>query len=199
MDNVVHIPRPAAPLEPPRRRAIRRTSAVLASALAWAFGLTLSLTAALMGAALFYDGPMLSFGPGGLWIGRGPDPALGRVALASFSFEQRLAGVLAIGLLTAPVLIILHHARALFRLYARGAVFTPGNARLIKGMAAGLAAWSCAPFAANRTMLLVGITNDPVWFHFDEVLALVFGALAYVVAEVMEFGHEIESDRDGFI
>jgi hypothetical protein len=97
------------------------------------------------------------------------------------------------------VLAILHCARRLFQLYAKGVVFAQTNERLIKCMAAGLAAYAFAPFVANRTILLAGLTNDPVWFHADEVLALVFAVLAYVVADVMEFGREIESDRDGFI
>ncbi|TLG71564.1 DUF2975 domain-containing protein [Methylocystis sp. B8] len=199
MTNVVQIPQPMTPLEPARRQAIRRRSAQLAAALTWTFFIALCATALLTTAVLFYDGPMLSFGPGGLWIGHGPDPALGRVSLSTFTFAQRLAGALAIAFLTAPVLAVVHYARRLFQLYAEGVVFTPANARLIKSMAVGLAAYAFAPFAANRTILLAGLTNDPVWFHADEVLALVFGALAYVVADVMEFGHEIERDRDGFI
>lgn len=199
MTNVVPIPQPAAPIEPARRQAIRRRSALLAAGLAWMLAAALGATALLICAALFYEGPLLSFGPGGLWIGHGPDPSLGRVSLATFTFLQRLAGALAIVILTAPVLAILHYARRLFQLYAKGVVFAPANARLIKCMAAGLAAYAFAPFAANRTIFLAGLTNDPVWFHADEVLALVFAALAYVVADVMEFGHEIESDRDGFV
>ena len=199
MTNVVHIPPPATPLEPRRRQAIRRRSAILATVMLWSLALTLGATALLIAAALFYRGEMLSFGPGGLWIGHGPDQALGRISLATLTFPQRLAGVFAIAFLTAPVLAILHFARRLFQLYAQGVVFTPANARLIKCMAACLAAYAFAPFCANRAILLAGLTSDPIWFHADEVLALVFAALAYVVADVMEFGHEIESDRDGFI
>jgi hypothetical protein len=199
MTNILPLPRQTAVPEPPRRQAIRRRSAFLAAALAWTFAATLCATALLTAIALFYRGDLVSFGPGGLWIGYGPDAALGRVSLTTFTATQRSAGVLAVALLAAPVLIVLHFARRLFRLYAEGVVFTPANAQLIKWMAAGLAAYACAPFAANRTILLAGLTNDPVWFHADEVLALVFGALAYVVADVMEFGHEIERDRDGFI
>lgn len=199
MTNVIHIPQPAAPLEPARRQAIRRRSARLAAALTWMLAIALCATALLMGAALFYEGLLLSFGPGGLWIGYGPEPSLGRVSLSTFTFAQRLAGALAIAFLAAPMLAILQYARRLFQLYAKGVVFAAANARLIKSMAAGLAAYAFAPFAANRTIFLAGLTSDPVWFHADEVLALVFAALAYVVADVMEFGHEIESDRDGFI
>ncbi len=199
MANVVHISEPAAPLEPARRQAIRRRSTRLAAALTWTLAVALCATILLMTAALIYDGPMLSFGPGGLWIGYGADPALGRVSLSTFTSAQRLAGALAIAVLTAPVLAILFYARRLFRLYAQGVVFAPANARLIKSLAACLGAYAFAPFAANRAILFAGLTNDPVWFHADEVLALIFGALAYVVADVMEFGHEIESDRDGFI
>lgn len=102
MTNVVHIPQPASPLEPARRRAIRHRSARLAAALTWTLALALCAIALLMGAALFYDGPMLSFGPGGLWVGYGANPSLGRVSLSTFTFAQRLAGALAIVFLAAP-------------------------------------------------------------------------------------------------
>lgn len=199
MTNIRQMPLQAAPLEPPRRRAIRRRSAFLAASLAWTFSAALCATALLIGTALFYQGEFVSFGPGGLWFGYGPDAALGRVSLAAFTATQRCAGALAIAFLTTPVLIVLHFARRLFQLYAEGVVFTSANARLIKFMAGGLCAYAFAPLAANRTIHLAGITSDPVWLHADEVLALVFGALAYVVADVMEFGHEIERDRDGFV
>jgi hypothetical protein len=201
MDNVALFPSPRAEpeAEQPKRRAIRRRSAVLASALTIVLMLTVAFTLLLAGAALFYDGPWLSFGPGGLWIGRGPDPAAGRAALSVFSFGQRLSGAFAILLLTAPIMFILHHACALFRLYAAGSVFAPANARRIKLMGVGLILYSVAPFLANRVILIAGVTNDPVWFHLDEVMSLLFGALAFVIANVMEFGHEIEQERDGFI
>jgi hypothetical protein len=201
MENVVpfQLPEAACEAEPPKRHAIRRPSGFLASALTFALSMTAAFSMLLAAAILFYDGPLLSFGPGGLWVGHAPDPAVGRVALFVFSFWQRLAGAFAVLLLTAPIIFIFHHARALFRLYAAGTVFAPACARRIKLMGVGLIFYSVVPFVANRAILIAGVTNDPVWFHLDEVTSLLFGALAFVIANVMEFGHEIEQERDGFI
>lgn len=199
MTKVLQLPRQTAHAEPPRRKMIKRHSALLATALAWTFSITLCAAALLMATALFYQGDAVSFGPGGLWIGYGPDATLGRVSLTTLSITQRFAGVFAIAILATPVMIVLHCMRRLFDLYADGVVFTPANARFIKFMAAGLVSYAFAPFAAHHAIAFAGLTNDPIWFHADEVLALVFGALAYVVADVMEFGHEIERDRDGFV
>lgn len=201
MENVIPFQTPAAPRQEdqPKRLAIRRRSAILAKALTIALALTFACAFLLAAAVLVYDGPLLSFGPGGLWIGLGPDPTAGRVALSVFSLGQRLAGALAILLLIAPIMFILYHARTLFRLYGEGTVFTAANARRIKLMGAGLIFYSAAPFAAHHVILLAGVTNDPIWFHLDEAMSLIFGALAFVIANVMEFGCEIEQERDGFI
>lgn len=98
-----------------------------------------------------------------------------------------------------PAIFILFHLRRLFRLYAEGAVLTPANARHLKSIGLGLILYAFAPFVANRLIMFVGVTNDPVWFHLDEVMAFLLGALLFVIADVMEFGREIELDRDGFI
>ncbi|WP_244441405.1 DUF2975 domain-containing protein [Methylosinus trichosporium] len=121
------------------------------------------------------------------------------MALSAFAPSQRLAGAVAICLLTTPIMFILHEARGLFRLYADGIVFAFENARRIKFMGVGLILYSAAPFVANRVIILAGVTSDPIWFHLDEVMSLIFGTLAFVIADVMEFGREIEQERDGFV
>jgi hypothetical protein len=192
-------PQPASADDQPKRRAIRRRSSVLASILTIVLALLGAFASLLAAAVLVYDGPSLSFGPGGLWIGSGPDVVAGRVALSTFTFAQRFVGALMVILLTVSIMFILFNARALFRLYAEGIVFAPANARRIKLMGAGLIFYSMTPFAASRVSLLVGVTNDLGWFHLHDAMALIFGVLAFVIANVMEFGHEIEQERDGFI
>lgn len=201
MDNVTLFPsrQTAVMQDQAKRLVIRRRSGLLAAGLTLALVATAALTLILAAAALLYDGPLLSFGPGGLWIGREPDPAAGRTALSVFTPSQRLMGAVAICILTAPIMFILHQARELFRLYASGIVFAFANARRIKFMGVGFILYSVAPFVANRVIILAGVTNDPAWFHLDEVMSLIFGVLAFVIADVMEFGHEIEQERDGFI
>lgn len=185
--------------EQPGRVAIRRRSRISATALTIALALTIACALSLVGGVLFYDGPLLSFGPGGLWIGLTPDPTGGRVSLTVFSLGQRLAGALAVVVLAAPVAFIPFHARVLFRLYGQGTVFAPANARRLKLIGAGLISYSVAPFVAHHVIILAGVTNDPRWFHFDEAIALIFGVVVFVIANVMEFGCEIEQERDGFI
>jgi K+-transporting ATPase A subunit len=124
---------------------------------------------------------------------------MGLMPLTSFTAIQRCAGAFAIGLLAMPILFILFHLRALFLLYAEGIVFAPANARRLRFAGLGLALYALAPFVANRTILLAGVTADPAWLHIDEALALLLGALLFVAAQVAAFGREIEQERDGFV
>jgi succinate dehydrogenase/fumarate reductase cytochrome b subunit len=119
--------------------------------------------------------------------------------LTAFSPVQRICGALAIGFLAMPMIFILFHLRALFRLYAEGIVFAPANARRLRLAGLGLILYAFAPFVANRMILIAGVTNDPAWLHFDEALALLLGALFFVAARVAAFGREIEQERDTFV
>ncbi|MBI1868243.1 MAG: DUF2975 domain-containing protein [Methylocystis sp.] len=201
MNNIVSI-EPAgvgADDENPTRRTIRRRSRVVAFLFTAALTLAIAFAFLLVGAVLFYDGPLLAFGPGGVWIGQAPDAGAGLLPLTAFSFFQRLTGAFALTLLTAPAIFIFFHLRGLFRLYSNGVVFAVANARHIKFTGIGLVAYAFGPFLANRSIWLAGVTTDPIWFHVDEVQALVIGTLLFVIANVMEFGRAIEQERDGFI
>ncbi len=202
MNNVVNFepPPPAEIVEPsPSKRAIRRWSRAFSRLFALAL-LLFAGFALLLGWAVFaYDGPFLSFGPGGIWIGRAPDTAMGLMPLTAFSPVQRICGALAVGFLAMPIIFILLHLRALFRLYAEGIVFAPANARRLRLAGLGLILYAFAPFVADRMILIAGVTNDPAWLHFDEALALLLGALFFVGAHVAAFGREIEQERDTFV
>ncbi len=178
---------------------MRRHSRLLAAGFTAMLALLMIFALLLAAGVLFYDGPLLSFGPGGLCIGAGPDAHAGRVALTSFSLGQRLAGALLVMLLTGSVGFILHQARALLRLYGAGVVFAAANVRRIKLIGFGLILNSIVPCLAHHLGLLAGISNDPGWFHPRDAVTLMFGGLAFAVAQVMEFGHAIERERDGFI
>lgn len=199
--NVISMPLPTAPTveEPPKRQKIRKRSRVLARVFQIAFGGSIVFALLLAGAVAFYDGPFLSFGPGGIWFGQAPESAPGLVALTGFSLTQRLAGAAAVLTLASPAALILHSLWRLFRLYATGILFDPVNALHIKSVAVGLMAYAFAPFAANRLIVLFGITNDPVWFHVDQIVSFLLGCLLFVIAEIITFGGEIELDRDGFV
>ncbi len=201
MSNVVDIQALAITPESagPTQRAIRRRSgifvALFTTALTLAIGFTLFLSVTL----LAYDGPLLAFGPGGVRIWPTAEEVARLAPLSAFSFSQRLMGAFAATLLMSPAIFIFFHLRSLFHLYARGIVFAQANARHIKFIGVGLIAYAIAPFLANRFLWLAGVTLDPLWFHVDEIQAFVIGALLFVMADVMQFGHEIEQERDGFV
>jgi hypothetical protein len=188
-----------APIESPLRRRLRRNSEILAALFSALLAAAIVFAVALVMIALFYQGELVSFGPGGLWFGKAPDASAGRVALSAFSAPQRLAGALALTLLVAPAAYIFLRLRALFRLYAEGVVFSPGNAHCLRHVGLGLVAYALAPFCANRIALLSGVGNDPSWFHLYEIQAAILGALVFVIADVMRCAHEIEAERDGFV
>jgi hypothetical protein len=196
--HVLHPPE-SAPPEPPLLTRIKRNGRLFAAFFAALLALALVFAVALAGVVLFYDGDQISFGPGGVWFGRGPDAAAGRVALSTFSGLQRTAGAVAGALLVAPTAYILFQLRALFRLYAQGVVFALENALRLKRLGLGLLGYALAPFCANRIAWLVGVSNDPTWFHLYEIQAAVIGGLLFVIADVMQHAHEIEKEKEGFI
>jgi hypothetical protein len=187
------------PAEPPRRASIRRRSRFFATLFSVALVLAVLFAVALVLAVALYNGPLLAYGPGGVRFAPPPEEAAHLTPLSSFSFAQRLTGAAALSVLIAPVIFVFAHLRGLFRLYADGVVFAQTNARHIKAIGVGLIAYAFAPFFAHHLIRLVGVTSDPVWFHLDEVQALVAGALLFIIAEVVRFGGEIEYERDGFI
>lgn len=201
MSNIVNLPSGEAisEIDNPIRRTIRRRSRAFAGLFTLALALAIAFAALLATAALVYDGPLLAFGPGGIHVAPSPAEAARLLPLSAFSFAQRLIGAFALTLLTGPPIFIFAHLRRLFQLYATGSVFAPANARRIKAVGLGLIAYSAAPFLANRAITAAGVTLDPVWFHVDEVEALIVGALLFVIADVMRFGREIEQERDGFV
>jgi hypothetical protein len=109
-----------------------------------------------------------------------------------------LAGLadLAIGL--TPLFLIFWHLRGLFRLYAAGTVFAQKNAVHLKHVGLWLVAYPFAQFISNLVFRLAGGT-DHNWLHAEEIDALVLGLIVLAIAQVMEFGREIEQEKDSFI
>jgi hypothetical protein len=199
LSNVVNFNSPDEDLVSPRRSAIQRWSRPLVPLFQIGLGLTCLFGLILAAAVLAYDGPLLSFGPGGLLVGHAPDPGLGIASLGSFTFAQRLTGAGGVLLLVAPAAFILLQLCRLFRLYAGGIVFAPGNVGCLRRASVGFVLYAIAPALAHALIEAAGIGNDPVWFHFDSLGALLIGAALLVIAAAMQFGQEIEQDRDGFV
>jgi len=183
----------------PTRRLIQRRSRAFCGCLTLALSVVVAFTILLVPAVLFYDGGLLAFGPGGIHFGPSREAIRDLLPLTRFTIAQRAIGAFAVLVLIGPVIVALAHLRALFRLYADGIVFAPANALHIKAVGLTLIVYSIAPLCANRAIWLAGVTVDPVWFHIDEIESLAVGSILFIIAKVMQFGREIEQERDGFV
>jgi hypothetical protein len=202
LSNVLTLDPVAAESEAPIHRRLRP----LSRALAWLFTMllvlfTLYLLAGIV-VALFFsahvqmnaEGATVSFSLHGVL----PPPIPGTVRLSDQSLITRLSGVVDLVIAMAPVIFIFWHLRELFRLYAAGTVFARENAQHLKHIGIWLIAYPFAKFAANMLFQLAGGV-DHHWFYMIEVYALVLGIIVVAIAQVMEFGHEIEQEKDSFI
>ena len=119
------------------------------------------------------------------------------VLLESLTFGQRsvLALMAALGAVSAGVAIF--HLRQLFALYSQGAIFTENNIRHIKRFGLWLAVAGIVVNGAGHVFFAVtgrhphGIANA--------VMAVIYGGMTYVVAQVMELGRQADEERKGFI
>jgi len=127
-----------------------------------------------------------------------PPPLAGTVLYSTQPVSTRLAGLIDIMIATAPILVMFWELRGLFRLYARGVVFARENAQHLKRVGLCLVIYPFAKFAANMIFQAAGGT-DRAWFHMDLVWALVLGLIVFAIAQVMEFGREIEQEKDSFV
>jgi ABC-type xylose transport system permease subunit len=137
----------------------------------------------------------------GLWFGpHGALPPLrpGMMRMSDQPLGTHVTGAVdwAIGL--APVFFVLWHLRKLFRLYAEGVVFAPSNATHLKHIGLWLIVYPFAKFVANMVFQLGGGT-DHTWIHASELQALLLGLIVTAIAQVMEFGRDIEQEKDSFI
>lgn len=196
-------PLSASPVEQPARHLrLRKRSRILAAVFNGLFWfVTLGFVAMLL-MDLFYRGHSVAFGPEGGWINiPGPIDPLppGYTFMADFTLSYRLAGLFALIAQYGPAVMVMHHLRGLFRLYAQGIVFAEGNARAFKRMGQWLIAYAVTPFLSVNLLILLDLAVDRAWFHNAELYALGLGAILFVIAEVMEAGREIEQERDEFV
>jgi hypothetical protein len=122
----------------------------------------------------------------------------GMVLYSSQSAFTHVAGLIDIAIATAPILLMFWELRGLFRLYARGIVFARENAAHLKRIGLCLVAYPFAKFASNMVFQFAG-GRDTAWFRMELVYALVLGLIVLAIAQVMEFGREIELDRSEIV
>jgi hypothetical protein len=146
-----------------------------------------------------FTGQHLGIGPTGMLInGHGPLDAP-YVPVSSLPLVQRLAHI-PVGVINfAPPLVIFWNLRRLFGLYAKGVVFAPENAGCIRWIGAALVANAVAPFVGVQVLSALHLVIDHAWMHAYSLQELILGGVVYVIALVMQVGHEIEEERSQFV
>jgi hypothetical protein len=149
-----------------------------------------------------------------LEIGRLDSPPATLVCVAGLTQLQRLAHAGLILLDCACSTLMLLNLRGLFALYSRGVVFALENTRCFKGfglwlvVAAVITNLSGRIFAAvihaplegiSNVVMGAGAANAVLSGVANAALAVVYGAMIYVIAHVMELGREAELERREFI
>lgn len=185
---------PPVPQPPSGRERVCRAFALALSA---AFILTVLFAVSLALAVMFYDGPKLRFGVGGLSLFSSDSP--GSVTMNAFSASQRTIGAALVLLLCAPVVFILRQARLLASAFVKGRMFSDDCAQGLRRIAWGFVAYALAPPLAHEVAVLVGVTGDPVWLRFEFFGALLLAALIALLAQATSRAGAIEQDRDGFV
>ena len=197
MASIVDISPPAS-AAPPSVRKIR----VASRGLEWLFtGLLAAFTALTVvgfGLLFFYHGTMIAFGPRGGVISTGTVPA-DYLPLRDWRFGERLAYAPVWIARSAPTIGLFWCLRALFRLYGDAEVFTERTARLIRWMGIWLIVDAVAPLACHLVLSATGYEIDKAWAHMTSLQEAVLGSVVFVIALVMQAGHEIEEDREGFV
>ena len=197
MTSVVDIapPRPAAMPSFRRLRAASRGFEVLFAVL---FAVFVALAIFSLWVLFFYQGEMIAIGPRGGLLTTDQLPA-DFVPFHTWRLDQRLVYAADVLVRAAPSLVLFWSLRSLFSLYGQGEVFGARNARLIQLMGVCLIADAAAPFLCHLALSATGYEIDKMWAHMAAVQELILGAVVFVIALVMQAGHEIEEDREGFV
>ncbi len=94
-------------------------------------------------------------------------------------------------------ILALLQLRSLFALYSRGIVLSTGNVARIKKFGLWVAVTAIVVNAAGR--LFVRVLNTPVQGVANAALAVIIGAMIYVIGYVMEVAREAELERQEFV
>ena len=121
------------------------------------------------------------------------------IPFRDWRIDQKLAYVPVVMVRTAPLVLLFGAVRRLFQLYGRGEVFTERTARLIQAIGVALFAHAAAPFLCHLALSATGYEIDRMWAHMVSLDEAMLGAVVFVIALVMQAGHEIEQDREGFV
>ncbi len=191
MASVVDIA-PSRPALSPSFRQIQGASRVLEWVFTTHFVVFLMLAVCSSWVLLFYQGGVITIGP--ITNAGHPPPDF-----VLFRPDQKLACVACDIGRAIPPICMFWCLRSLFRSYARGQVFTPSNASLIKVLAICLLVDAALPFFLRLVMGAAAGETDEIWDHMAIIKGVFLGPVVAVIALVMQAGHEIEQDREGFV
>ncbi|MGA7711527.1 MAG: DUF2975 domain-containing protein [Rhizomicrobium sp.] len=202
MSNVLALDPVVSESENPSHRRLRLLSRLLKLLFAALLILLVFYLIAAIAVVIFFSahvqmnaqGVTLLFGP----HGEIPPTAAGMVRFSDQPVITRITGVADVAIAMVPIFFIFWHLRGLFGLYAAGTVFARENATHLKRIGIWLIVYPFAKFAANMLFRMAG-GLDHAWFHLMGLQALVLGLIVVAIAQVMEFGHEIEQEKDSFI
>jgi len=189
---------PPPPAQSPSYRTIRRASRGFELLFVGLFAAFIALMAFSLWVLWFYQGTLIVVGPRGGLITTAPPPP-DFIPFRDWPLAEKLAYTPDVIFRAAPTLGLFWCLRSLFRAYSQGQVFTARNAGLIKIMGVCLIVDAAAPFLCHLALSATGYEIDKQWAHMAAVQELVLGAVVFVIALVMQAGHEIEQDREGFI
>jgi hypothetical protein len=189
---------PPRPALTPSYRKIRAASHGFEILFSVLFAGFIALAAFSLWVLLFYQGTLIAAGPHGGLITTAPLPP-DFIPFRDWSLGEKLAYVPDVIVRALPTIVLFWLLRGLFRSYGEGHVFTAANAQRIKAMGVCLIADAVAPFACHLVLSATGYEIDKMWAHMAAVQELVLGAVVFVIALVMQAGHEIEQDREGFV
>jgi len=197
MSSIINFAPPSPPVSPDLRR-IR----VLSGGLEKLFSLL--RMAALVLVALEFVVPWAGWnefiyvGPVRFFIS--DHPIVGATVFGAFPLDERVAYGLVCAGRTIPVLFVFDYLRQLFGFYSRGVVFSRINTNLIKGVGLALIAEAAMPLAAHLVLMWLGLELHPHWRPpLSNLQPAILGVVVWVIALVMQAGHEVEQDREGFI
>ncbi|HLZ76166.1 DUF2975 domain-containing protein [Phenylobacterium sp.] len=190
-----------APPQPAATPSFRRLRAA-SRALEWLFAGLFAVFIAIAGGSLWilwlYQGTLITVGPRGGWISTTTPPP-DFIPFRAWPLAEKLAYTPDVLFRAAPTILLFWCLRSLFQGYGRGQVFTARNAGLIQAMGVCLIVDAAAPFLCHLILSATGYEIDRMWAHMAALQELVLGAVVFVVALVMQAGHEIEEDREGFV
>jgi hypothetical protein len=185
-------------------KRIRNVSRPLTILLSVALGLAIAYPLLVCGGLLLLHGSgspsaYVSFTSGGpaIEVGKVDSTQSYFVPIDSLSLGQRAALACLRLLCSTCIALMLFHLRALFALYPRGVIIASENIRSIKGFGSWLVLSAIAINLSGR--IFAAIIHAPPRDIANAALAVVYGAMIYVIAHVMEIGREADLERKDFI